>query len=69
MILDHNRMTVEIAFKRADGSLRPARAWVDTGGTTVVMAEPLARELGVDLSAMPADGDAFLRDEPHRSRP
>ena len=56
MVLDHNRMTVEIAFKRGDGSLLPARAWVDTGGTSVVMAEPLARELGVDLSSMPANG-------------
>jgi hypothetical protein len=55
MALDHNRMTVEIAFARSDGSLRPARAWVDTGGTTVIVAEALARELGVDLSAMPAD--------------
>jgi len=54
MVLDHNRMTVEIAFKRVDGSLRPARAWVDSGGTTVIAAEALARELGVDLSAMPA---------------
>ncbi len=55
MTLDHQRMTVEIAFKRADGSLCPARAWVDTGGTSVTVSEFLARELGVDLSAMPAD--------------
>ena len=57
MSLDHNRMTVEIAFTRVDGSPRPARAWVDTGGTTVMVAEPLARELGVDLSAMPAGSE------------
>jgi len=56
MVLDHNRLTVEIAFRRGHGSLRPARAWVDTGGTAVILAEPLARELGVDLSAMPASG-------------
>jgi len=56
MTLDHNRMTVDVVFTRPDGTLRPARAWVDTGGTTVVMAEPLARELGVDLSTMPANG-------------
>ena len=53
LVLDHNRMTVEIAFKRADGSLRPARAWVDGGGTDVIVVEALARELGADLSAMP----------------
>ena len=57
MVLDHNRMTVEITIKRADGSLRPARAWVDSGGTSVIVAEALARELGVDLSAMPAGGE------------
>ena len=32
---------------RPDG-LRPARAWVDTGGTKFVVAEPLAREFGID---------------------
>ncbi|MBE0665734.1 MAG: hypothetical protein IH584_07895, partial [Candidatus Aminicenantes bacterium] len=57
MVLDHNRLTVEISFRRGDGSLRPAQAWVDTGGTTVILAEPLARELGVDLSAMPAGSE------------
>jgi hypothetical protein len=57
MVLDHKRMTVEIAFTRADGSLLPARAWVDTGGTAVIVAEALARELGVDLSTMPANGN------------
>ena len=65
MALDHNRLTVEIAFQRADGSPRPARAWVDTGGTTVTVAESLARELGVDLSAMPAAvGKSFATQTP-----
>jgi hypothetical protein len=65
MALDHKRLTVEIAFQRADGSLRPARAWVDTGGTTVTVAEALARELGVDLSAMPAgSGQSFASKTP-----
>jgi hypothetical protein len=54
MALDHNRMTVDVEFVRADGSTRKERAWVDTGGTAVVMAETLARDLGVDLSGMPA---------------
>jgi hypothetical protein len=65
MTLDHNRMTVEIALQRADGSPRPARAWVDTGGTTVTVAEALARELGVDLTAMPAgSGKSFATQTP-----
>lgn len=48
--LDHNRMIVEVEFLRPDGSSRNARAWVDTGEQWFGMAEPLARELGIDLS-------------------
>jgi hypothetical protein len=65
MALDHNRLTVEIAFRSVDGSLRPAQAWVDTGGTAVILAEPLARELGIDLSAMPeSGGHSFATETP-----
>lgn len=65
MALDHNRLTVEISFRRGDGSLRSAQAWVDTGGTAVIVCEPLARELGVDLSAMPASGGhSFATENP-----
>jgi hypothetical protein len=54
--LDHNRLTIAVELQRADGSLRTARAWVDSGGDGVVMAEALARDLGVDLSGVPASG-------------
>jgi hypothetical protein len=54
MSLDHNRMTIDVVFRLAGGTTRPARAWVDSGGTAVMVAETLARELGIDLSAMPA---------------
>ncbi len=65
MVLDHNRMTVEIAFRSGDGSLRLARAWVDSGGTAVIVAEALARELGVDLTAMPAGSEhSFATEAP-----
>jgi hypothetical protein len=56
VVLDHNRMTVEVVFKRPDGTPRPARAWVDSGGTAVIAAETLARELGVDLATTPVSG-------------
>jgi hypothetical protein len=56
MELDHYRITVEVTFPRPDGTSRRARAWIDTGGTDVVLAESLARDLGVDLSAMPTGG-------------
>jgi hypothetical protein len=57
MALDHNRMTVEVDVRNSDGTWKKVRAWVDTGGTAVILAEPLARELGVDLSAMPAGSE------------
>ena len=50
--LDHNRMFVEVEFTRADRSIRRARAWVDTGNEVIVLAEPLARDLGLDLSSL-----------------
>ena len=57
MVLDHNRMTVDVEFVRLDGSTRRESAWVDTGGTAVVLAETLARDLGVDLAGMPAGSE------------
>ncbi|MCX6558239.1 MAG: hypothetical protein NTW95_12555 [Candidatus Aminicenantes bacterium] len=58
--LDHCRMTVEVVFTRTDGSPRPARAWVDSGGMAVVAAEALARELGIGPAAMPANAGQTL---------
>jgi hypothetical protein len=52
--LDHNRMLVEVEFTSADRSIRKARAWVDTGNEVIVLAEPLARDLGLDLSSLKA---------------
>lgn len=52
LALDHNRMTVEVEFVRADGTLRKAQAWVDLGSEFVVVGEPLARDLGLDLAAL-----------------
>ncbi len=52
--LDHGRMIVGVELRRADGSWRAAHAWIDTGGTEMALSEPLARDLGVDLAAMPA---------------
>jgi hypothetical protein len=49
LVLDHNRITIEVEFRRPDGSVRSAGAWVDTGGTSLVLSTPLARDLGIDL--------------------
>lgn len=51
MTLDHNRITVMLEMQMPDGTWRSARAWVDSGGTAVIAAGPLAQELGVDLPA------------------
>jgi hypothetical protein len=49
MTLDHDRMVVDGAFQRRDGSWRDARLWVDTGNPDLFLSEALAGDLGVDL--------------------
>jgi len=50
--LDHNRLIVEVEFVRPDGSRRRAHAWVDTGNEFLIVAEELAIDLGLDVSAL-----------------
>ncbi len=50
--LDHNRMLVDAEFQRLDGSWRQVRLWIDTGSPDFFLSEALARDLGIDLSAM-----------------
>ena len=52
-VLDHGRMIVDVELTRPNGSARRARAWVDIGNDALVLAEPLARDLGLDLSSLP----------------
>jgi len=54
--LDHNRLIVEVELLRPDGSLRKAKAWVDTGSHTLDVAETLALELGLEIPAFPQNG-------------
>jgi hypothetical protein len=49
--LDHNRMTVEVEFPHPAGGVRKARAWMDTGGTDLLVSESLARDLGIEVPA------------------
>jgi hypothetical protein len=49
-VLDHNRMLVEAEIQRPDGTWRKVRLWVDTGSPDFFIGEPLARDLGIDLS-------------------
>ena len=55
-VLDHNRIMVEVELVRADGSLRPATAWVDTGTQFLTVTGPLAEDLGLELTRE-TDGD------------
>ena len=52
---ENNRVFVDLTFTKPDGSPRNARFWVDTGGGGFLMAEPLARDLGLDLSGKPTE--------------
>jgi hypothetical protein len=54
--LDHNRMIVDVEFVRSDGTVRPARAWVDTGNEVLILSKPLAHDLGIDVSGVKDKG-------------
>lgn len=50
MSVEHNRVLVEVEFPRPDGSVRVARAWVDTGNPEFLISEEIARDIGMDMS-------------------
>jgi len=50
-ILDHNRMLVDAEMQKKDGTWQKVKLWVDCGNPTLSLSEPLARDLGMDLSA------------------
>jgi hypothetical protein len=56
MVLDHDRVTVRVQLSRAGSQPVEASAWIDTGGTKLVLAEPLARALGFDVSGLGTAG-------------
>ncbi|PYT06554.1 MAG: hypothetical protein DMF60_09110 [Acidobacteria bacterium] len=51
LFIEFNRPFIDLEFKKADGSLRTARFWVDTGGGGFIICEPLARELGLKFGS------------------
>ncbi len=50
--IDHNRMLVDGEMQAKDGSWRKVKFWVDTGTPNFIMSESLARDLGIDMSAV-----------------
>jgi predicted aspartyl protease len=53
LIFEDNRVFVELAFRRADGSFRKARTWVDTGGGWFAVTERLAKDIGAERKGEP----------------
>ena len=47
LMIEGNRPFVQITFVKPDGTVRTARFLLDTGGGGFLIAEPLARELGL----------------------
>lgn len=47
LMIEGNRPFIEVTFHKPDGSVRTARFLLDTGGGSFLMAESLARDLGL----------------------
>jgi hypothetical protein len=56
MILDHNRMIVEAEIKKNNGTWCKVRLWIDSGFPIFYMSEPLARDLGINISEIGNSG-------------
>ena len=50
IVLDHNRMLVEVEIQRCDSTWRKVLLWVDSGNPYMNISESLAIDLGLDLS-------------------
>jgi hypothetical protein len=47
LIVEANRPFVELSFRRGNATVRTARFLIDSGGGDFIVAEPLARDLGL----------------------
>jgi len=61
MTLDHNRVIIDAEFLRPDGSVRKARAWVDTGNQFLLVGEALARDLGLEVARSGEPGTQYAQ--------
>lgn len=48
LVVEGNRVFLDVTFEAADGSERSARFWIDTGGGGFLLTESLARDLGLE---------------------
>jgi predicted aspartyl protease len=51
LLVEGNRPFVEVTFRLADGTSRSGRFLVDSGGGSFLIAEPLARDIGLKWGA------------------
>jgi predicted aspartyl protease len=56
LYVELNRPFIDLEFKKADGSSRTARFWVDTGGGGFIICEPLARDLDLKFGPEGSEG-------------
>ena len=66
-VLEHNRAIVELEFDLPGGGVRKAATWVDTGNQYISLSEPLARDLGLDVSGLTAGERSVDFDTPELS--
>jgi hypothetical protein len=49
-ILDNNRMLIDAEIRKSNSSWRKVKLWVDSGNPVFSINEPLAHDLGIDIS-------------------
>jgi predicted aspartyl protease len=60
LIVEFNRPFVDLEFTKADGSIRKARFWVDTGGGGFMLCESLASDLNLKPGTAFTEGSEKL---------
>src|ERR1700692_2118986 len=50
LILDHNRVVIEVSLPLADGSTQRVRAWVDNGNPQLYLSRRAATLMGLSIS-------------------
>ena len=62
MLVEGNRPFIDLSLQRADGTRRPVRFWVDSGGGGFVIAEETAHALGLTWGeSVRTEGREFAR--------
>lgn len=60
MVIEGNRVFVDLSFRKPDGTMRIARFQVDTGGGSFLLTEQLARDIGLSWGETTTEEGATL---------